>query len=66
MALIVPHFRIPYTFTRGGYYYFSRRVPACLQCHYRYPRVVQGLYTSSPQKAQVQANIEAYPGMAVW
>ena len=23
--------RIPYTFIRGGYYYFSRRVPADLQ-----------------------------------
>ena len=39
--------------------------PSDLQCHYRYPRVVQGLHTSSTQKARVQANIEAYPGMAV-
>ena len=39
--------------------------PSDLLCHYRYPRVVQGLHTSSPQKARVQANIEAYSGMAV-
>ena len=58
--------RIPYTFIRGGYYYFSRRVPADLQCHYRYPRVVQGLHTSSPQKARVQANIEAAKLDAYW
>ena len=58
--------RIPYTFIRGGYYYFSRRVPADLQCHYRYPRVVQGLHTSSPQKARVQANLEAAKLDAYW
>ena len=58
--------RISYTFIRGGYYYFSRRVPADLQCHYRYPRVVQGLHTSSPQKARVQANIEAAKLDACW
>jgi integrase len=58
--------RIPYTFVRGGYYYFSRRVPTDLQCHYRYPRVVQGLHTSSPQKARVQANIEAAKLDAYW
>ena len=58
--------RIPYTFIRGGYYYFSRRVPADLQCHYRYPRVVQGLHTYSPQKARVQANLEAAKLDAYW
>ena len=58
--------RIPYTFIRGGYYYFSRRVPADLQYHYRYPRVVQVLHTSSPQKARVQANIEAAKLDAYW
>ena len=39
--------RVPYTFIRGGYYYFSRRVPADLRQHYSYHRVVQGLQTSS-------------------
>ena len=58
--------RIPYTFVRGGYYYFSRRVPTDLQCHYNYPRIVQGLQTSSPQKARVQANIEAAKLDAYW
>ena len=50
---------IPYTFIRGGYFYFSRRVPTDLRSHYSYHRVVQGLHTSSPQKARVQANIAA-------
>ena len=50
---------IPYTFIRGGYFYFSRRVPADLLRHYSYPRVVQGLRTASAQKAKVQANIAA-------
>ena len=50
---------IPYTFVRGGYFYFSRRVPADLLRHYSYPRVAQGLRTASAQKAKVQANIAA-------
>jgi integrase len=50
---------IPYTFVRGGYFYFSRRVPADLRQHYSYHRIVQGLRTASPQKAKVQANIAA-------
>ncbi len=50
---------IPYTFIRGGYFYFSRRVPADLRQHYSYHRVVQGLGTSSRQRARVQANIAA-------
>ena len=58
--------RIPYTFIRGGYYYFSCRVPTDLQCHYNYPRVVQGLQTFSPQTARVQANIEAAELDAYW
>jgi integrase len=57
---------IPYTFIRGGYFYFSRRVPADLLRHYSYPRVVQGLRTASPQKAKVQANIATAKLDAYW
>ena len=57
---------IPYTFIRGGYFYFSRRVPTDLRHHYSYHRVVQGLHTSSPQKARVQANIAAAKLDAYW
>ena len=57
---------IPYTFIRGGYFYFSRRVPTDLRSHYSYHRVVQGLHTSSPQKAKVQANIAAAKLDAYW
>ena len=57
---------IPYTFIRGGYFYFSRRVPSDLQRHYRYPRVVQGLLTASPREAKVRANIAAAKLDAFW
>jgi integrase len=57
---------IPYTFIRGGYFYFSRRVPADLQQHYRYPRVVQGLRTASISQAKVRANIAAAKLDAYW
>ena len=58
--------RVPYTFIRGGYYYFSRRVPADLRQHYSYHRIVQGLQTSSSQKARIQANIAAAKLDAYW
>ena len=48
---------IPHTFVRNGYYYFSRRVPSDLRDHYSYHRIVQGLHTTSPQKAKVQASL---------
>ena len=57
---------IPYTFIRGGYFYFSSRVPNDLRKYYSYPRVVQGLRTSSPQKAKVQANVAAAKLEAYW
>ena len=57
---------VPYTFVRGGYYYFTRRVPADLRQHYKYPRIVQGLRTTSPQEAKLQAKIEAAKLDAYW
>ena len=58
--------RIPYTFIRGGYYYFTRRIPTDLQGYYRYPRIVQGLQTSSYREAKVLANLEAAKLEAYW
>ena len=57
---------VPYTFVRGGYYYFTRRVSADLRQHYKYPRIVQGLRTYSPQEAKLQAKIEAAKLDAYW
>ena len=57
---------IPHTFIRNGYYYFSRRVPADLRGQYSYHRIVQGLRTTSPQKAKVQASITAAKLEAYW
>ena len=51
--------RVPYTFNRGGYYYFSRRVPTDLLRHYSYPRVVQGLRTMSAATAKTRALVAA-------
>ena len=50
---------VPFTFTRYGYYYFSRRVPADLIQHYSYPRIVQGLKTKSAQTAKLRASVAA-------
>ena len=51
--------KVPYTYTRAGYYYFSRRVPADLLSHYSYPRIVQGLKTRSAQTAKSRALVAA-------
>ena len=51
--------KVPYTFNRAGYYYFSRRVPADLLSHYCYPRIVQGLKTRSAQTAKSRALVAA-------
>ena len=51
--------RVPYTFNRSGYYYFSRRVPAELSQYYSYPRIVHGLKTRSAQAAKSRALVAA-------
>ena len=50
---------VPFTFNRSGYFYFTRRVPSDLIHHYRYPRIVQGLRTSSPNVARSRALVAA-------
>jgi integrase len=47
--------RIPYTFIRRGYYYFTRRVPLDLRQHYKCLRIVQGLGTKSYSVAKTRA-----------
>ena len=51
--------KVPYTFNRFGYYYFSRRVPTDLTQHYSYPRIVQGLKTRSAHTAKTRALVAA-------
>ena len=51
--------KVPFTFNRCGYYYFSRRVPADLVQHYSYPRIVQGLQTRSSHIAKTRALVAA-------
>jgi len=58
--------RVPFTFNRNGYYYFSRRVPSDLRQYYRYPRIVKGLLTRSSSKAKSQALVAAAKLDAYW
>ena len=51
--------RVPYTFNRVGYYYFTRRVPIDLQKHYLRPRIVQGLNTKCASTAKTRALVAA-------
>ena len=51
--------KVPYTFNRAGYYYFSRRVPEDLLSHYSSPRIVQGLKTKSAHTAKSRALVAA-------
>ena len=56
---------IPYTFSRAGYYYFTRRVPKDLAHHYSRLRIVECLRTTSAKQAKMQAQqanakLEAY------
>lgn len=50
---------MPFTFVRKRIYYFSKRVPADLIHHYRYPRIVQSLRTRSASIARTRSLIEA-------
>ena len=56
---------VPYTFTRNGYFYFTRRVPTDLLHFYAEDRVVEGLRTKCAKNAKLQAQqasakLEAY------
>ena len=51
--------RVPYTFNRSGYYYFTRRVPTDLQKHYLCPRIVQGLNTKCSSTTKTRALVAA-------
>ena len=46
---------VPYTFTKAGYFYFSRRVPRDLVYQYRSKRVVIALKTRSAHQARALA-----------
>ena len=58
--------RVPFTFNRGGYFYFSRRVPSDLVEHYRYPRIVQALNTQHVSVARSRASMMASQLDAYW
>jgi len=58
--------RIPFTFNRGGYFYFSRRVPSDLVEHYRYPRIVQALNTQHVSVARSRASMMASQLESYW
>lgn len=45
----------PFTYTKRGVYYFSRRIPSDLQSHYKNVRIVLSLKTKSLRTAQSRA-----------
>ena len=45
----------PFTFVKDGVFYFSRRIPNELKCHYRSPRIAFSLRTKSPKIAEARA-----------
>jgi len=45
------HKLVPFTFIRGGIYYFQRRVPEDLKLHYRVGRIALSLRTPNPKVA---------------
>ena len=49
-----------YTFQKNGIWYFSRRVPADLQRHYRTNRIAYSLRTKSVRDARVRAMNDAF------
>ena len=51
--------RIPFTFNRAEYYYFSRRVSADPVHHYSYSQIVEGLKTKSSNVAKTRALVAA-------
>jgi site-specific recombinase XerD len=65
LLTIMPTKSVPYTFTRNGYYYFTRRVPTDLLQLYAKDRIVEGLRTKCAKQAMIQsqqasAKLEAY------
>jgi integrase len=45
----------PFTFTKDGVFYFSRRIPKELKHHYSSPRIAYSLRTKSPKVAEARA-----------
>jgi len=45
----------PFLYTKRGVYYFSRRVPGDLKCHYKGPRIAISLRTKSKKVARARA-----------
>lgn len=58
--------KVRFTFNRGGYFYFSRRVPSDLVEHYRYPRIVQALNTQHVSVARSRASMMASQLESYW
>ncbi len=56
----------PYTFTKAGYFYFSRRIPRDLVSQYRSKRVVIALKTRSAHQARALAGANAAKLEAHW
>ena len=46
-----------YTYRKGKVFYFRRKIPSDLRCHYNRPVFVQSLRTTSPKSAERAATV---------
>mgnify|MGYP006244329535 FL=1 len=46
-----------YTYRKGNVFYFRRKIPSDLRCHYNRPVFVQSLRTTSPKSAERAATV---------
>ncbi len=51
--------RVPFTYSRRGFFYFTRRIPNDLLQHYETDRIVEGLRTKSPSVAKLRSLMAA-------
>ena len=51
--------RVPFTYSRRGFFYFTRRIPNDLLHHYETDRIVEGLRTKSPSVAKLRSLMAA-------
>lgn len=57
---------VPFTFRKGGYFYFTRRIPADLRGHYQSVRIVEALRTNLPSVARARSLVAAAKLEAFW
>jgi hypothetical protein len=55
----------PYLYQKRGVYYFSRRVPEDLLCHYKQSKIVFSLRTKSIKAARVKVDLSRFNSVSL-